>query len=675
MSQSETANTFNRVEMSQNLRGSLQRAMGYAAEQSHRHVTLEHLLLALADDREATVILEVSAVDVAALLTDVSDFLGRLEDRDENPSGQQPAIGDDISHIIQSASAAAQKSQRREIGSALVLAAIVGDGRSPSAQMLRNHGLTFENAIKALRQANAASRPPPSQPAADAARQPSPATIPVAAPMVNAIEQQAAPRQPSLQNVQAAHDIIATARERIAAARGTVAAAEALAKAPPHTTAPLSAQADPQALDQPAAPSAVGPAHAVLNEPRDIQEPATPRHPARASELDPGPGADAQGRPAKSPVNPRQDTRTPQTPPVKQQPARPAPRHVAAQGPTLSERLPPREVIESHPGHAGRQPNRHPAHHQIGAQHADQPVLRSPPTERTHPPAHGAGPPRGPVPRPAEQPVPIQPQTAHQTAHPARPPTRNPYAPPNDPAQLVPPSQPGRRPDAYPHTARARQPAPGAPATRDANLPAYPFAQQQHPHRQLQPGEPPRPQVRPIEPEKLVEGIPRRMRVGLPATVEVRTPRAGLEAWSGGMQGHHNRDDQIITKAMAMCLSAPDHGFTIELASPETQWSAGAGPLSDDVVSWRWIVTPVRSGRHRLQLSASTRVVARDGLAAARPLPEQTIIVRVRPNYVRTAGRTAVWIMLLASGLAIGYFGEQILLMARSIFSLIGVSA
>ena len=50
MSAADSSNILNRLELSHNLRGSLQRAAGYAHQQSHREVTLEHLLLALIDD-------------------------------------------------------------------------------------------------------------------------------------------------------------------------------------------------------------------------------------------------------------------------------------------------------------------------------------------------------------------------------------------------------------------------------------------------------------------------------------------------------------------------------------------------------------------------------------------------------------------------------------------------
>ena len=81
MSAGDSSNILNRLELSHNLRGSLQRAAGYAYQQSHREVTLEHLLLALTEDRDAAVILEASNVDLSGLVTEVSDYLGRLEDR------------------------------------------------------------------------------------------------------------------------------------------------------------------------------------------------------------------------------------------------------------------------------------------------------------------------------------------------------------------------------------------------------------------------------------------------------------------------------------------------------------------------------------------------------------------------------------------------------------------
>ena len=51
---------------------------------------------------------------------------------------------------------------------------------------------------------------------------------------------------------------------------------------------------------------------------------------------------------------------------------------------------------------------------------------------------------------------------------------------------------------------------------------------------------------------------------------------------------------------MSVRLRAPEGGFWIEMASPETQWIENTlGLLSDDYASWRWIVTPQRRGLGR----------------------------------------------------------------------------
>ncbi len=165
--------------------------------------------------------------------------------------------------------------------------------------------------------------------------------------------------------------------------------------------------------------------------------------------------------------------------------------------------------------------------------------------------------------------------------------------------------------------------------------------------------------------------MPRRMCVGVPTTVEVRAPRSGLEAWSGS-NDPRTHQSMIITKAMAMRLKAPGGGFTIEIASPETQWSDGAlGPLGDDIVSWRWIVTPQDRGRHTLLLAASTRIVGRDGLAAERPLPEQSVEIRVAANMGRAGRRLGTWLVIAAGGGLAGYFADDLITMGGKVLAMV----
>jgi hypothetical protein len=160
------------------------------------------------------------------------------------------------------------------------------------------------------------------------------------------------------------------------------------------------------------------------------------------------------------------------------------------------------------------------------------------------------------------------------------------------------------------------------------------------------------------------------MRVGKPLTVNIRVPRRQLEAWSGGGPDPATLSQHVITKAMVMRLKAAPKDFSVENTSPETQWSEGhSGPLSDDIVSWRWTVTPRRSGRHTLHLAGATRIVGRDGLAAERPIPAQRISVRVSPNYGGIVRRVATWLIIAALAGTLGYFADGLFDMGRSVLA------
>ena len=160
---------------------------------------------------------------------------------------------------------------------------------------------------------------------------------------------------------------------------------------------------------------------------------------------------------------------------------------------------------------------------------------------------------------------------------------------------------------------------------------------------------------------QLVENIPRTMMVGIPELVEVSIAKAEVTALAERLQGSGTayRHDVVVTKAMSVRLRAPEGGFWIETSSPETQWiENNLGLLSDDYASWRWMVTPQRRGRARLQLIVSARTVGADGLAAETALPDQVIEVKVRTNYSRTAAQWGGWIAAALVGGILARFGE-----------------
>jgi len=162
---------------------------------------------------------------------------------------------------------------------------------------------------------------------------------------------------------------------------------------------------------------------------------------------------------------------------------------------------------------------------------------------------------------------------------------------------------------------------------------------------------------------QLAENIPRNMRVAVPVLVEVRIARGDVKALAEGLQGGGAayQHEVTITKAMSVRLRAPDGGFYIETASPETQWIEKTLLLSsDDFASWRWNVTPREKGKKRLQLVISARTVGADGLAAETALPDQVITIRVRTNYAKSMSLWAGWVIAALAGGLLARFGEGV---------------
>ena len=61
---------------------------------------------------------------------------------------------------------------------------------------------------------------------------------------------------------------------------------------------------------------------------------------------------------------------------------------------------------------------------------------------------------------------------------------------------------------------------------------------------------------------------------------------------------------------MSVQLVAPKGQFTVENRSPETQWIDNRlGVHGDNYATWRWRVTPTKSGQHPMQLTISARIV------------------------------------------------------------------
>ena len=233
-------------------------------------------------------------------------------------------------------------------------------------------------------------------------------------------------------------------------------------------------------------------------------------------------------------------------------------------------------------------------------------------------------------------------------------------------------ARPQGPPQSAPWAEQGGQPGPRgqhydeAMARLDARRPQQP--QQSQVQQSMGGGPPPQQQRRPaasvaVQTGQLVENIPRKMRVAIPLIVEARVARADVKAIADGLQGDGAvyRHEVTVTKAMSVRLRAPDGGFIVETASPETQWIENVlGLMSNDYASWRWSVTPQLRGRRKLQLIISARTVGTDGLTAETALPDQVIDVAVGINVARTLAKWGTWIAAAVAGGLLSHFGETI---------------
>ena len=158
------------------LGATLTRAYDLTRGLGHAEISLEHVLQALIEDPDASALLMGCNVDLLKLNGDVDALLKARP----SAGGAEPQIAPGLTIILEYAAAAARQSKRTDVNGAIVLAAMVGEGKSEAARLLTASGLKFQDAIAALRR-GAQSRPAVTE--APAAVPPPP---PVPAPMADA---------------------------------------------------------------------------------------------------------------------------------------------------------------------------------------------------------------------------------------------------------------------------------------------------------------------------------------------------------------------------------------------------------------------------------------------------------------------------------------------------------
>jgi hypothetical protein len=158
---------------------------------------------------------------------------------------------------------------------------------------------------------------------------------------------------------------------------------------------------------------------------------------------------------------------------------------------------------------------------------------------------------------------------------------------------------------------------------------------------------------------QLVENVPRRMRVRYPSPVEVRIAKSDARRLLDGIEGaqHYGHG---AAPALSVKLRAPDGGFIIDGLSRETQWIESGFEAGGDPAQWRWTVTPVKSGRRRLQLLIAARTTNVSGAAFDTMLPDQVVEITVGANYGRMFATLLTWSAIAVAGGLIARFGDKI---------------
>ena len=133
--------------LSRNLEQTLHRALGLAGERRHEYATLEHLLLSLGDDADATGVLRACGVDVDKLKRDLTEFLdkdlaGLVTERGGDP---KPTAG--FQRVVQRAAIHVQSSGRDEVTGANVLVALFSERESHAVYFLQLQDMTRLDAV------------------------------------------------------------------------------------------------------------------------------------------------------------------------------------------------------------------------------------------------------------------------------------------------------------------------------------------------------------------------------------------------------------------------------------------------------------------------------------------------------------------------------------------------
>jgi ATP-dependent Clp protease ATP-binding subunit ClpA len=132
---------------SRNLDESLHRAIALASERDHELVTLEHLLLALTTDQDASAVMRACNVDLEELRRNLFEFIENNLSNLKTDTPEQAKPTASFQRVIQRAVIHVQSSGREEVTGANVLVALFAERESHAAHFLQQQDMTRFDAV------------------------------------------------------------------------------------------------------------------------------------------------------------------------------------------------------------------------------------------------------------------------------------------------------------------------------------------------------------------------------------------------------------------------------------------------------------------------------------------------------------------------------------------------
>jgi hypothetical protein len=125
----------------------MHRALAYAHQRKHQYETLEHLLLALIDDVDASAVMKACKVDLGTLKEKLTNYIDNDLKTPVIDEGGEPKQSAGFQRVVQRATLYAEGRGRPNRTGAELLVAIFAETESPAARLLGQQGMTRQDAI------------------------------------------------------------------------------------------------------------------------------------------------------------------------------------------------------------------------------------------------------------------------------------------------------------------------------------------------------------------------------------------------------------------------------------------------------------------------------------------------------------------------------------------------